>query len=114
VYQELAKRFKLLYSVLVLIGAISNLYDRLSYSYVIDYLDLKYFTVFNVADAMIVLPVFSILLFQYTCEPKKIKPHFLGWGAGVFWFCLSPVEADGESLLCLLMIFLRGMRPRSR
>jgi signal peptidase II len=34
-------------------GAISNLIDRLSYGYVIDYLYLSRFTVFNLADMMI-------------------------------------------------------------
>jgi len=43
------------YLVLVIIlGAASNLYDRINYGFVIDYLDLKYFTVFNLADVMIV------------------------------------------------------------
>lgn len=37
------------------LGAVSNLADRLSLGYVVDYLDLKYFTVFNLADAMIVV-----------------------------------------------------------
>lgn len=47
-------------SLLVLSGAISNYYDRLKFGYVIDYLDLKYFTVFNIADAMIVLGVLGV------------------------------------------------------
>ncbi len=38
----------------IIAGASSNLADRLHYGYVIDYLDLKYFTVFNLADIMIV------------------------------------------------------------
>jgi len=37
----------------ILGGAISNLIDRLNYGYVIDYLYLQYFTVFNLADIMI-------------------------------------------------------------
>lgn len=37
----------------ILAGAMSNLYDRLLYGYVIDYIDLRYFTVFNLADMMI-------------------------------------------------------------
>lgn len=41
-------------------GAISNIYDRLKYGFVIDYFDLRYFTIFNLADTMIV--VASILL----------------------------------------------------
>lgn len=34
-------------------GAASNLWDRARYGFVIDYFDLKYFTVFNLADVMI-------------------------------------------------------------
>ncbi|MCK5416354.1 signal peptidase II [Candidatus Parcubacteria bacterium] len=37
----------------VILGAASNLYDRFRYGFVIDYLDVKYFTVLNVADIMI-------------------------------------------------------------
>lgn len=43
-------------------GAVSNYYDRLVYGYVIDYFDLKYFTVFNVADIMIVLSAGLIII----------------------------------------------------
>lgn len=45
----------------ILLGAISNLIDRLSYGFVIDYLDLRWFTIFNLADAMI--SIGSIILF---------------------------------------------------
>lgn len=41
-------------ALFVVLGAAGNLYDRLLYGYVIDYLDLKYFTVFNLSDVMIV------------------------------------------------------------
>ncbi len=41
----------------VIWGATSNFMDRLKHGYVIDYLDLSYFTIFNIADAMIVLGV---------------------------------------------------------
>jgi len=40
--------------LLIIAGALSNFFDRAYYGYVIDYLDLKYFTVFNLADIMIV------------------------------------------------------------
>jgi len=46
----------------IVIGAASNLLDRIKYGYVIDYLDLKYFTVFNLADALIILGVLGLLL----------------------------------------------------
>jgi signal peptidase II len=45
----------------VILGAVSNFIDRLKYGYVIDYFDLKYFTVFNLADAMIVGGVTGLL-----------------------------------------------------
>src|SRR4030042_5914733 len=33
----------------LLFGAISNIYDRVQYGFVIDYFDLKWFTIFNLA-----------------------------------------------------------------
>lgn len=48
---------------LIILGASSNLYDRLKYGFVIDYLDLKYFTVFNLADIMITVGAVSLLFF---------------------------------------------------
>lgn len=47
----------------IVMGAASNLFDRLKYGFVIDYLDLKYFTVFNLADVMIVAGVICMLFF---------------------------------------------------
>ena len=38
----------------IIIGALSNLSDRLFYGFVIDYLDLSRFTIFNLADVLIV------------------------------------------------------------
>jgi signal peptidase II len=54
------KYIQSVFAISVLLGAISNFYDRLKFGYVIDYLDLKYFTVFNLADAMIVLGVLGV------------------------------------------------------
>lgn len=48
----------------ILLGAISNLLDRFLYGPVIDYFDLRYFTVFNIADAMITLGVIFVLYQQ--------------------------------------------------
>ena len=48
--------------LLVILGAGSNLFDRLKYGYVVDYFDLKYFTVFNLADAMIVTGVILLII----------------------------------------------------
>ena len=53
---------------LIILGAAGNLFDRLKYGYVIDYLDLKYFTVFNLADAMIVA---GAVLLLFNINNKK-------------------------------------------
>ena len=50
--------------LLVVFGAISNLYDRLQFGYVIDYLSVRHFTVFNAADAMIVIGVLFFIVFS--------------------------------------------------
>jgi signal peptidase II len=54
----------------VFLGAISNLFDRLNYSFVIDYLDLKYFTVFNIADVLIVIGCLLIIFFNFKFSRK--------------------------------------------
>lgn len=51
--------------VLIILGAISNLFDRIRLGYVVDYLDLKYFTVFNLADVMIVGGVIGLLILNF-------------------------------------------------
>ena len=58
----------------LLFGAISNLSDRWRYGYVIDYLDVNYFTVFNLADVMIVGGVVYILYGQLF-NKKLIKQY---------------------------------------
>lgn len=50
--------------LLVIFGAISNLFDRLEFGHVIDYLSVRYFTVFNVADVMIVAGVVFFIIFS--------------------------------------------------
>lgn len=56
---------------LIALGAISNLFDRLKYGFVIDYFDLKYFTIFNLADVMIVGGVIFLALLM--SKNKKIN-----------------------------------------
>lgn len=57
---------------IILFGAISNVLDRLSFGYVIDYLYLKHFTVFNLADALISVSA-AYLLFQiFTSKQKRM------------------------------------------
>lgn len=51
-----------LFLVLIFSGAVSNFYDRINYGFVIDYFDLKYFTIFNIADILIFSGVSSLIL----------------------------------------------------
>jgi signal peptidase II len=63
VRKERKERFlvKLSYG-LILGGASSNLLDRIVYGYVIDYIDLRIWPVFNLSDAGISVGVLIILL----------------------------------------------------
>ncbi len=54
----------------IIFGAMSNLLDRLKYGCVICYLDLKYFTVFNLADIMIVGGALWLLILITTKNKK--------------------------------------------
>lgn len=56
----------------VAVGAVSNLFDRLAYGYVIDYLDLKHFTVFNLADIMIMTGIICLLF----TKSNKLENNF--------------------------------------
>ena len=55
------------YMILILAGAISNIIDRLYYVCVIDFIDLRFWPVFNLADIFIVSGVVFLLV-----EWKKI------------------------------------------
>lgn len=50
---------------LILAGAFSNLLDRLYFGYVIDFIDVPFFSVFNLADVYITVGVALILLSQF-------------------------------------------------
>ncbi len=49
---------------LVLAGAIGNLIDRIFRGYVVDFIDLKFWPVFNLADSFIVIGVLLILYYN--------------------------------------------------
>jgi signal peptidase II len=57
------KNFEVLFFSLIISGAVSNLYDRVRFGFVVDYFDLKYFTVFNIADAMITVGAGGLIFF---------------------------------------------------
>ncbi len=45
---------------LIVIGAFSNLLDRLQYGFVIDFIDVPFWSVFNLADAYIVFGIIGV------------------------------------------------------
>lgn len=51
--------------IFIILGASSNLLDRFQYGYVIDYLSVKWFTVFNIADIMIVCAISFLLFIEF-------------------------------------------------
>ncbi len=56
----------------IIAGAVSNLFDRLRFGYVVDYIYLKYFSVFNLADALIVVGTIAfVFLIRETSLSKK-------------------------------------------
>ncbi|OGY86632.1 MAG: hypothetical protein A2233_04305 [Candidatus Kerfeldbacteria bacterium RIFOXYA2_FULL_38_24] len=48
--------------LLIFTGAISNLLDRFKFGYVIDFINVPFWSVFNLADVYIVLGVFFLLI----------------------------------------------------
>lgn len=51
----------------ILAGASSNLLDRLRWGHVVDYIDVPWFTVFNLADAMITIGVGLLIMQELIC-----------------------------------------------
>jgi len=61
-------------SVLMLIGALSNLYDRLAYGFVIDWGFVgRWWPVFNLADIMIAVGL-ALILFSFSPRTGRFKP----------------------------------------
>lgn len=54
--------FQAVFYFSIIIGAASNLYDRLKYGFVIDYFNLKYYSIFNLADGLILLGIVGLLV----------------------------------------------------
>ena len=69
----LKNRFKEFFGFLaVFLGALSNFIDRLKYSFVVDYLDLSYFAVFNLADVLIFCGVVFLIYFYFVSNKQKV------------------------------------------
>jgi len=53
---------------IILVGAISNILDRCLYGYVVDYFELRFFTVFNLADVMISGGAMIIIILNFATK----------------------------------------------
>ncbi len=62
IIKEKDRKLEIILLLFIFFGALSNLVDRLSFGFVVDYLEFRYFTVFNLADVMIVIPSFCLIL----------------------------------------------------
>jgi len=70
--KDFAKKSILIWPwALIIIGAISNLLDRVSYGGVIDFIRVPYFTVFNLADVYISAGVVWILWYYWFYGKNK-------------------------------------------
>ena len=58
---------------LIITGAFSNLFDRLRYDFVVDYINIPFFTVFNLADIMITAGVCLLLLKIIKKRPAEAR-----------------------------------------
>jgi signal peptidase II len=57
---------------LILGGAIGNIADRMRLSYVVDFLDLRWWPVFNVADSAISIGVILLLIRMFIHDKKAL------------------------------------------
>lgn len=76
IYQENRVAVSTISLTIILFGAISNLIDRYLYGFVIDYLELKNFTVFNLADAMISSSALFYLIYTLTINEQRKKESY--------------------------------------
>lgn len=65
------KYFNIFALTLIIAGAFSNLLDRLYIGKVIDYIDIKFYSIFNLADVMIVLGVIVLLMVLFLKNQKN-------------------------------------------
>ena len=59
------------FSILILAGAIGNLIDRIYFGYVIDFINLKIWPVFNIADIYITFAIFLLIKEELTKKYGK-------------------------------------------
>lgn len=57
---------------LILLGGYSNLIDRFSYNFVVDYIDLQIWPIFNIADILIVVGVMILIILKVNSPRRDI------------------------------------------
>jgi len=59
--------------LLLISGIIGNLIDRIFLGHVIDFIDLKWFPIFNFSDSYITIGVIITAIYWFTTDLKKVK-----------------------------------------
>ena len=57
--------------IMIISGAIGNLADRLKFGYVIDFIDVRIWPVFNIADTSITIGT-MLLILSYMCQKRPV------------------------------------------
>jgi len=68
VYKISKTRLEFIFGGLIVGGAISNFLDRIIRGYVVDFLDFKFWPIFNIADICIVVGCLSIVILAWIKE----------------------------------------------
>ena len=59
--------------VLIMSGILGNVIDRIHYGFVVDFINLKWWPVFNVADSSIFIGVICLIVFLWKEDRNKAK-----------------------------------------
>ncbi|MCA1555023.1 MAG: signal peptidase II, partial [Chloroflexi bacterium] len=64
---------------LMLGGALGNMIDRVRFGYVVDFIDLGWWPVFNVADSCVVIGVTMLAIYMAFWQPRQVaRDHAVG------------------------------------
>lgn len=55
----------------IIVGALGNIIDRIQYGYVVDFITVPFWSIFNLADIYIVVAVFIWMFYIFIYEPRK-------------------------------------------
>lgn len=58
---------------MIIFGTASNFYDRIQYGYVIDYIDIPFFTIINIADILITSGLCVIFINEFILKKNNKK-----------------------------------------